>query len=180
MSKVLFLILCFLNAFLGLSAQELELDSMQNKLKITQKVNVMNTNKKTKLSPVGSVLFSSLFAGGGQYYNGEYLKGLIMTGVEIGGIALMVVSAPEEDGFISLPKNPKMFLGGLLMAFGASIWSMIDAGISAEKINKQNGFGFNFKINEHLDLTLKPEYNYCKEIGYNNTIYGAKVVLLFH
>lgn len=174
---VLFLMLYLKSAFLVLSAQGLNPVFANNTMENIRYGNVGNSNEKTKLYPVGSVLFSSLLAGGGQYYNGQYLKGLLMTGTEVGGIALVISSISSDGEFI---ENPKMFFGGLIISVGASIWSMIDAGISAEKINKQNGFSYNHKINEHLDLQLNLDRNISTKINYNNTIYGVKAALFFH
>lgn len=165
------------SSFFVLTAQEIKTVLEDSSFENIQYTNVVHTNKVARLDPVTSVLFSSLLAGGGQYYNGQYLKGLIMTGTQVGGIVLVVSGISlEEEGI----KNPKMFFGGLIISGGAVIWSMIDAGMSAVKINKQNGFSFHYKISKHLDLTINSQCNYRTETHYNNTIYGIKAALLFH
>jgi len=177
MKMVLFLMLYLKSAFLVLPAQGLNTVFADKSMENKQYSNIGNTTKTTKLEPVASVLFSSVLAGGGQYYNGQYLKGLLMTVTEVGGIALVISSISSDGDFI---ENPKMFFSGLIISVGASIYSMIDAGISAEKINKQNGFSYNHKINEHLDLQLNLEGNISSKNDYNNTIYGVKAALFFH
>ena len=177
MKKFLFIILCMQSSFFVLTAQEIKTVLVDRSFEDIQNDNVAYTNKVAKLDPVFSVLFSSLLAGGGQYYNGQYLKGLIMTGTQVGGIALVVSGISLEEDAI---KNPKMFFGGLIISGGAVIWSMIDAGMSTEKINKQNGFSLHYKISKHLDLAMNSECNYRTEADYNNTIYGFKAALFFH
>jgi hypothetical protein len=177
MKIVLFLMLYLKSALLVLSAQGINPIFANNTMENTRSGHVDNLNEKTKLYPVGSVLFSSVLAGGGQYYNGQYLKGVLMTGTEVGGFALVISSISSDGDFI---ENPEMFFSGLIISFGASIWSMIDAGMSAEKINKQNGFIYNYKINEDFDVKLNLECDISSKNNYNNTIYGVKAALFFN
>jgi len=98
------------------------------------------TSEKASASGVGSaknpwVAFTLSFTipGAGQFYNGEPKKAVAMLAGMIGGLALTVNSQTDDDEL-----NAQMGVGILVMA-GCSLWSMIDAPLSAERINKERG-----------------------------------------
>ena len=98
------------------------------------------TSEKASASSVASaknpwVAFTLSFAipGAGQFYNGEPKKALVMLAGMIGGLAFTVSSQTDDDDL-----NARMGIGILAMA-GCSLWSMIDAPLSAERINKERG-----------------------------------------
>jgi hypothetical protein len=101
-------------------------------------------------------LFSFILPGGGQYYNGEYGKGAIMTGAAVAGVVLILAAGYEEEfvandyyyasyGYWETKATPWLSVGiGLCAA--ASIWSMIDAPLSAKKINERIGLSDNMHM----------------------------------
>ncbi|MCK4668114.1 hypothetical protein KAU33_15265 [Candidatus Dependentiae bacterium] len=121
-----------------------------NNYKYSLRLNILNSNKKcpfeyfetnydftihnnkifkiTKYrSPYISCILSYLCPGLGQYYNGEILKGVLQQTIMI-LIIFTAISNNHSDE------------GGYLLAelfFGTWLWSIIDAGISANRINKQ-------------------------------------------
>ena len=85
---------------------------------------------------------SALTTGGGQFYNGQHGKGVAQLGGAILGIGIMV-SGLEDDyeiygNLVDPDDDDEKVAFGLLLWFGCSLWSMIDAPISANSINQQN------------------------------------------
>jgi hypothetical protein len=102
---------------------------------------------KSEKNPAVSCLLSFLLPGGGQYYNGEITKGAIMTGVYVGSYVL-VLAAEEPTPII---------IGGIAF-FGDYLWSIIDAPISANRINKSNRDLASIKIGKESYLSLSPDF----------------------
>ena len=107
---------------------------------------------------------SSIITGGGQFYNGESKKGGIMLGGVVGGVVLIVSGAAEavediDTGEEKTGGGGKIALG-LLGVVGCSLWSMIDAPIAANKINKKirsAKAGKSFRFREtNLVLSARP------------------------
>ena len=86
--------------------------------------------------PALSGILSFLVTGAGQVYNGEYLKGGVFFGVSIFGAALYV-SALGDDDDVDSDKETRAAVGGLILLGGWSS-SIVDAVISAKRINKEN------------------------------------------
>ncbi len=146
----------------------------------------------SRKEPALSCLFSLLLPGGGQYYNGEYKKGALMTGIWAGSLIGMMACAVnsydeydyhndnyyydyddgEEAGFILFT----------MIYLGNYIWSMIDAPVSAGKINQRNMLSWN--IGDKARLTLKPDLGIQSyHVGSFRSLeptYGAKVCVNFH
>ncbi len=80
-----------------------------------------NMNNSEIRSPIIAGVLSWVLAGGGQYYNHEYGKGAIFTGVYLVGI-IAAVSA-DSPGLLIIPA-------------AASITSIVDGVIIANKINR--------------------------------------------
>ena len=113
--------------------------------------NVVLTSRK---NPWVAGVMSFLVPGLGQFYNKEYTKGTIHFATVVCGYTLFLLAV--EDDVIHY--NYTSFSGGsqasremvdvdgdngvggvgLLVAFGTSVWSIIDAPISANRINRQN------------------------------------------
>ena len=84
-------------------------------------------------NPWVAFILSFTIPGAGQFYNGEPPKAVAMLAGMIGGLAFTVNSQTDDDEL-----NARMGVGILVMA-GCSLWSMIDASLSAERINKERG-----------------------------------------
>lgn len=95
---------------------------------------------------------SALVTGGGQFYNGQHSKGIALLGWSILGAGLMLgglednyenrwgqmVDPDDDDGRLAF---------GFLVWLSSSLWSMIDAPISANSINRQSqGFSYRHLI----------------------------------
>ena len=110
---------------------------------------------------------SALITGGGQFYNGQHSKGVAQLGGVILGIGLMV-SGIEDDyeniygNLVDPDDDDEKVAFGLLLWFGSSLWSMIDAPISANSINQQN---------QHSS------YGHLIEIGGSRTTLGIDPVV---
>jgi hypothetical protein len=105
------------------------------------------TNCRDK-NPGLAFLFSFLMPGGGQYYNGETVKGVTMTALSLGSIALILTDDGEVTGTYI----------GLAISMANSLWSMIDAPISANAINRANIQGLaSIKIGNNKYLGLSPD-----------------------
>ena len=84
-------------------------------------------------NPWVAFTLSFTIPGAGQFYNGEPQKAVAMLAGMIGGLAFTVNSQTDDDEL-----NARMGVGILVMA-GCSLWSMIDAPLSAERINRERG-----------------------------------------
>lgn len=90
---------------------------------------------KAGKSPILSCGLSILFPGLGQHYNGDYLKGFIQEGICITGFVWAISSALNDDPEY-VPSASEII--GAVAAVGARLWSIIDAPIRSNQINKQN------------------------------------------
>ena len=109
-------------------------------------------------SPTTAFLLSFVLPGGGQYYNGQYTKGAIMTGTAVAGVVLMLAAGYEDKfvkddyywasyGYWTRESTTWLTVGEVLL-IGSCVWSMIDAPITANKINERNNgtMGHMFEI----------------------------------
>jgi hypothetical protein len=93
---------------------------------------------KEEKSPILAFLLSSIVPGLGQYYNGEVEKGIIQEALVVGGAVLALTAGVEDWGDYYEPAElTYWFWIGLGTAAGASIWSVIDAPLSASRINRE-------------------------------------------
>ena len=84
-------------------------------------------------SPSRALVYSLLIPGLGQHYNGQHAKGVIIEVGVVGGMIYAVggaVSADETD------ESMGNFAIGALVYMGSYIWGIIDAPITAGKINR--------------------------------------------
>ncbi len=94
--------------------------------------------------PVIALVCSFLITGGGQVYNNEIPKGLLMLGGEIVCLATMIGTEEKttDYGWYTLTtEEPTIRPISVIGALGISIWSMIDAYQGANRFNdalKQN------------------------------------------
>ncbi|MBI5477094.1 MAG: hypothetical protein HY964_10215 [Ignavibacteriales bacterium] len=126
---------------------------------------VKNAGVSQRKSPTTAFVLSVLVPGGGQYYNGEYGKGAIMTGVAAAGVVLIFAAGYEDVfvkddyywasyGYWTTESTPWLSVGiGMIVV--SSVWSMIDAPLSARKINQsavlsENPYLFKYKSDKYL------------------------------
>lgn len=95
--------------------------------------------------PAIAFLLSFCITGAGQYYNGEYGKGLLQQClVGTGTLMITVRGFEEEDEYIyHYDVEPKLkhtswFYAGISMIAITQLWSLIDAPASAASINDRN------------------------------------------
>lgn len=126
-------------------------------------------------SPGLAFLFSFLMPGGGQYYNRQHGKGAAMTTLWVGGIVTSATAPYKEacyyydsyDPYYYDPyydctygRSPQRIVGNVVWA-GSWIWSMIDAPVSAARINRRNADAttagiLDFQLNKRTSLHLDP------------------------
>ncbi len=105
----------------------------------------MGARQKQPLRAFG---LSLLIPGAGQFYNGQHGKGVAQLGAVVLGWGLMI-SAVEDNSLLCVdvdclyddpdPDDDDGRLGvGLLLWLGGHLWSIIDAPISANRINQQS------------------------------------------
>ena len=95
-----------------------------------------------------AVLLSLLITGGGQFYNGDYLKGTAFLGGAVGGTVLALTNIPSTELvcadlacfrlIFEDTGNSGVFWGGLGVALGLHVYSMVEAGIRASEINRKS------------------------------------------
>jgi TM2 domain-containing membrane protein YozV len=157
---------------------------MEEVEKITKEVAQNNFNNEynetnsnysgSEKSPALAVLLSAMIPGIGQYYNGDVTKGVIMNGLYIGGWVVFFTAAYETyddynyyyyggynySYYNYYEKETAWLYVGLGVALGTSIWSMIDAGVSASNYNddlrksKQQRFGHMYENNLNEKVVL--------------------------
>jgi TM2 domain-containing membrane protein YozV len=82
--------------------------------------------------PAISCMLSICVPGMGQFYNGQYLKGVTMMALSYGSLgAAASLSGSGNSGLKSV------FLVGALASY---LWSLIDAPVTSKSINNQNGY----------------------------------------
>ncbi len=94
---------------------------------------------KSPKSPGTSALISLLITGGGQIYNEDITKGVIMLLVAVGFTAIAIDGIDEYDCDPFENCAPWMLPVGLSGALVMKVWSVIDAASGARKWNERNG-----------------------------------------
>jgi TM2 domain-containing membrane protein YozV len=107
---------------------------------------------KSRKDPALACLFSFLLPGTGQFYNGEAGKGAIMLGASLIGATLILYSIGDEVLYDDRSDDNAAF--GVVLFFGAWVWSVIDAPISASRINRENGLASLRIIDDDLVVTF--------------------------
>lgn len=152
-----------------------------------------NSNSDGKLYPGLSCLFSFIVPGAGQMYNGEYTKGAIMMVADVGLLIgtfyyanHLVISDTEYDtydGYFynagTLHDNHNIYYCLIALDVADELWSVIDAPLSAKRINQKNGLSLNYHINKNMDIALSPDYKFDMSLNRLAPVYGAKISLNF-
>ena len=123
-----------------------------------------------------SFLFSFLYPGIGQYYNGQVGKGVVMTVLATGSLATMIVmysnANTDSYGNINISDNDATTVGvAAIVMLGTYIWSMIDAPVSASAMNRRNE-PLSWNVGKSSKLSITPDVLSSNLIG-TKTIYQA-------
>jgi len=89
------------------------------------------------------MLLSFLLPGAGQFYNGEPVKGVVQLVGAVGGLALAVANVPAtvRSNYINVDTgNSTLFAVGIGVTAASSLWSLIDAPLSASRINREQAW----------------------------------------
>ncbi len=92
-------------------------------------------------SPMTAFFFSLIVPGTGQIYNGEYWKGAL----QMGGILAIGLMIANNEKYDSNDANQTVTFG-LGIFVGIWAWSIIDAPLSASRINREIDHGFSHLI----------------------------------
>jgi TM2 domain-containing membrane protein YozV len=133
--------------------------------------------------PGVACILSLLLPGGGQYYNGQYAKGALMTALYAASIVGMATNTSTSYDYYDNPyyhTESNSSLGFFVLLYiGDYLWSVIDAPISANKINKQNLLSWN--LSKNTNISLRPDIRLADTFRTGNSFYspsyGAKLVL---
>lgn len=90
---------------------------------------------------------SVLITGGGQWYNEQYGKGLAQFGIAVAGAGVMLAALEDNTNNIDVDDDDTLGGVGAMMWLGAIVWSLVDAPMSANAINKERRESARFQIN---------------------------------
>src|SRR3990172_5681574 len=107
------------------------------------KYKLSKQSKPSYKSPWVAFLLSYIIPGSGQIYNGEIIKGLVFTGTFVLGAAIALIPAIGSTSGSAWPATSYIGAG---IAGIAYVWQLIDAPISASRINNENNLSL-LKIN---------------------------------
>ncbi len=88
-------------------------------------------------NPAAAFGLSLLISGAGQFYNGQNTKGAVMLGSSALGVGLWVNGVKNS--------NPDTGIPGFFMMIGVGLWSIVDAPIVANRLNKENNLSWNIQ-----------------------------------
>jgi hypothetical protein len=115
-------------------------------------VGVIETEKSYK-DPVVACFLSFFIPGLGQHYNGQYVKGICQEVLFVGGILMWEEAVRREWAYESW-EEVQLHAYGLVLAVGTWLWSVIDAPISANNINRERSWGRFSEFNNRNELGL--------------------------
>lgn len=101
---------------------------------------------REKKNVYGAMALSFFIIGSGQIYNGQVLKGVGQLGLAVVGYTYMRSGSGDDyyfdDYYLGKSDgNNAKFAIGLVLWGGTWIWSIVDAGMTASRINKENQYG---------------------------------------
>ncbi len=146
--------------------------------KITKEQSTMPTLKSTvtgRKSPALAFMLSFFIPGAGQVYNEQMNKGILQFAGAVVGYTAFFIARPRTEevwvydyysyyyGYWEDQEKGIAAIAwpGLVIGLGSSIWSMIDAPISASRINRESAFLPNqIPLSKNLILAINPvEFN---------------------
>ena len=99
--------------------------------------------KAKKKNPWLASSLSLLIPGTGQFYNDQYKKGLPQLGIALAGAGLVFEGLRDnyqrypDDKWVDADGDDRIIFFGAPLWVGGLLWSVIDASISANRINQQ-------------------------------------------
>ena len=84
-------------------------------------------------SPMGAFALSMMIPGAGQAHNGQWGKGGLMLGGGLVSVGVALAGANECDS----SDDCSLLTAGLVGMFGFWVWSMVDAPVTANSINRR-------------------------------------------
>lgn len=93
-----------------------------------------------------ATLFSLLIIGGGQIYAGDTKRGLLMLGGAVVAVGTGAILSSYGQECVALPGvdcddgNHAPLVVGAIVAVGIGVWSVLDAGPTAKRMNAKNGY----------------------------------------
>ena len=108
--------------------------SARREISVVRLTNPGQTARAAK-SPGSAALISLLITGGGQLYNEETTKGVIMLVVAVGFTALAIDGIDEYDCDPFESCSPWLLPVGLTGALAMKVWSIVDASAGAKRWN---------------------------------------------
>lgn len=91
-------------------------------------------NTANEKSPVLAGILSAILPGSGQVYNGQWIKASVQWVLLTGSIYLMIYDIDFDSESQDLPATS---IAGISIGAATWIWSVVDAVISANQINKE-------------------------------------------
>ncbi|MCF8234362.1 MAG: hypothetical protein K9J33_06055 [Bacteroidales bacterium] len=113
-----------------------------------------NRYSKKEKDPGLAFLYSFLLPGGGQFYNGQNLKGALMLTGYLGGAVTAIALA--SSGYVP-PEEIYIPMGGVFIIW---LYSVIDAPVNANKINDK-ALTFNLLKSKNYSLEVAPQVITC-------------------
>lgn len=119
--------------------------------------------------PALSLLLSLILPGGGQYYNGQYVKGGVMTGIAaISSLMIIAGNAnavPVKNNYSNVyDESYAIATAGSVILFVTSLWSLIDAPVISCQINRLA----NIRLGKYTSLNIRPDFSFN-----NNSMIGS-------
>lgn len=114
----------------------------------------------SRKDPALAGILSAFLPGGGQFYNGQAGKGLLMLGGTAAAVTVALTAGldTDDDDFYSGGTGLNgAFWAGLGVAAAIQIWSILDAVGSAERYNEEHGLSLLPELLENRELRLVAE-----------------------
>ncbi|MDE0043398.1 MAG: hypothetical protein OXT74_15270 [Candidatus Poribacteria bacterium] len=96
---------------------------------------------RQKKSPLVALGLSFPIVGSGQFYNGNYVKGAAQLSAATVGLGLILSASGDNsdtpDGNLDADNDDWKNVPGYVLLLGGAIWSLIDAPMSASRINQE-------------------------------------------
>ena len=132
-------------------------------------------------NPAAAFGLSLVFPGLGQFYNGQKGKGIVMCSLTA-SYCLVNFFGSNTGDFNKKSLSETLSPIPTLVLIGTYIWSLADASISANAINRRNQ-GLSWDLDNNRKLSLTPDILFSNSIGtkthYQSPAYGFSMKLDF-